>query len=422
MQGQTPPRSGITLVGMDLHSEKVQLCITHWTHGSDPVRVQSIATTLAALEGTYRHRVPVGALTVMEASTNAFAVVRRLQAIGHEAKVLVSDIAKGLSAPDRINDAIDAYNIAAGYARRGGKGTDVFVPSPQYQEYRDAWFLYRNARKDATRCRNRLWNFCKEQGADDLSRLRTPGGYRRAMEKREAEGSCHPLLGVLVDDFEHARAKTEVLQTHMKSIVAVTPAMQTAMSVLGVDFTTAFALVAVIEDIRRFPTARKLCSYLALNPTVCESGENAGKRHLSKHGRSDLKSLLIEGAQSAYRHGKQAMHKWARKKVASGKPRNLVLAALARKMAVALWHALMGHPVPGREAEAGHVRKLAKAARSLGKEGLEALGYKSAKAFAEAVARDYYAHLEKTQAKTKGHSENKETPQSPIAKKTKKAS
>jgi transposase len=421
-QGETPPRGGIPLVGMDLHSEKVQLCITRWAHGSDPVKVQSIATTLAALEGTYRNRVPEGALTVLEASTNAFAVVRRLEAIGYEAKVLVSDIAKGLSSPDRINDAIDAYNIAAGYARRGAERTEVFVPSVQYQQYRDAWFLYRNAGKDAVRCRNRLWSFCKEQGADDLARLRTPGGYRRAMEELEEEGRCHPLLGILVADFEHACNKKDSIRKHMQAVAAVTPAMRTAMSVLGVDYTTAFALVAAIEDIRRFPTARKLCSYLALNPKVCESGEDNGQRHVSKCGRNDLKALLVEGAQSAYPHGTQPMHKWARRKVASGKPRNLVLVALARKMAVALWHALMGHPVPGREAEAGHIRKLAKAARSLGQEALEAMGYKSAKAFAEAVAREYYAHLPKP-VETEEKSKENTAPQRPSTrKKSKKAS
>ena len=56
------------------------------------------------------------------------------------------------------------------------------------------------------------------------------------------------------------------------------------------------------------------------------------------------------------------------------------------------------------------------------KDHVEALGYKSAKAFAEAVARDYYAHLEKTRIKPKKSSEDKETPQPPIEKKTKKVS
>ena len=118
-----------TLVGMDLHSEKVQLCVTRWTHGADPVRERFLCTTVAALEATYRRQVPEGAVTVLEASTNAFSVARRLGSIGFEARVLVSDIAAGLSARDRINDRIDAYNIAVAYARRGASRTEVFVPS-----------------------------------------------------------------------------------------------------------------------------------------------------------------------------------------------------------------------------------------------------------------------------------------------------
>ena len=103
---------------MDLHSRKVQLCLTEWIHGSDPVRLRSFSTTLDALETTYRRRIPSAAITLIEASTNSYAVARRLQAIGFEAKVLVSEIASGLSAPDRVNDAIDAYNIVLAYVRR----------------------------------------------------------------------------------------------------------------------------------------------------------------------------------------------------------------------------------------------------------------------------------------------------------------
>ena len=122
------PCPAIHLVGMDLHSEKVQLCLTLWRHGSDPVRQRDITTTLAALENTYRNQIPPDALTVMEASGNAFATVRRLEAIGRAAKILPSDIATGMAPPDRINDAIDAYNIAAAYARLGRR-TEVWVTS-----------------------------------------------------------------------------------------------------------------------------------------------------------------------------------------------------------------------------------------------------------------------------------------------------
>ena len=67
-----------TLVGMDAHSEKIALCVTLWQHGSEPTVVKNITTTLDAMEATYRRHIPAGSLTVLEASTNAFAIAGRL--------------------------------------------------------------------------------------------------------------------------------------------------------------------------------------------------------------------------------------------------------------------------------------------------------------------------------------------------------
>ena len=173
------PCPAIFLVGMDLHSEKVQLCLTNWQHGSDPVRVRSITTTLAALETTYRRQIPAGALTVMEASGNAFATVRRLAAIGYKAKVLPSDIATGMAPPDRVNDAIDAYHIAVGYARRGTRA-EVWVPSPDYQDHRALWHAYGNAVKDAACQRNRIWGLFNAHGIA-LRHVGTPKALRRRL-------------------------------------------------------------------------------------------------------------------------------------------------------------------------------------------------------------------------------------------------
>ena len=180
-QGQN---EATTLVGMDLHSEKVQLSVTSWRHGSDPVQIRSMVTTVEALEGTYRRQVPAGALTVLEASTNSFDVARRLSALGFAVKVLRADIATGLAAGDRVNDRIDAYNIAVAYARRGA-GAEVFVPSPEYQEYREIWFGYRNATRDVSRWRNRIWGFCSRHGLSDLAKVRTrrPDRIRKRVEE-----------------------------------------------------------------------------------------------------------------------------------------------------------------------------------------------------------------------------------------------
>ena len=386
------PCPAMNLVGMDLHSEKVQLCLTLWQHGSDPVQVRSITTTLAALETTYRKQIPADALTVMEASGNAFATVRRLKVIGWAAKVLPSDIATGMAPPDRINDAIDAYNIAAAYARRGRR-TEVWVPSPRYQDHRALWHAYNNAVKDAACQRNRIWGLFNGHGIA-LRHVTSPKSLRKLLKDSEELGDeARFLIGLAIDDLERDLESKETIRKQIGRIVALTPAMRTAMSVMGIGQIGAFALVAYIEDVQRFPTAKKLCSYFGFKPVMAESGTDTGSKHLSKRGNPMVKALLIESAQSAMRYGRQPMHKWACRLRARGKAYNLAVSALARKMLTALWHTLMGHPVPSCEAEMVHVRKVVLAARCLDKEHLARLGHANATAFALAVTRDLYAHM-----------------------------
>ena len=106
----------IEVIGMDAHSRKLALCLMR-REGGKIVKVKTVATTLDALEGTYRKQMPSGALTVLEASTNSFCIAARLKAIGFDAKVLNADVLSGLSRQDRVNDRIDAENLARAYLR-----------------------------------------------------------------------------------------------------------------------------------------------------------------------------------------------------------------------------------------------------------------------------------------------------------------
>ena len=396
MNERIQERNETTLVGMDLHSEKVQLSVTSWRHGSDPVQIRSMVTTVEALEGTYRRQVPAGALTVLEASTNSFDVARRLSALDFAVKVLRADIATGLAAGDRVNDRIDAYNIAVAYARRGA-GAEVFVPSPEYQEYREIWFGYRNATRDVSRWRNRIWGFCSRHGLSDLAKVRTrrPDRIRKRVEELGWTPERAFQLETMLRSLEFAEAMQTRCRGRIEQIAAGHGTMRRAMTVLGVGVLNAFVLVAFVEKIGRFENAKKLVRYIGLNPTVCASGKSDGRHGLSHRGRKDLRTLLVEAANIALRHGKEPMHRWARRKVASGKPRNLVLCALARKMAVALWHSLMEHPVPWREPETCFRNKLAALARRIGTKRLKAMGFAKTGDYVNAVANPIYAHLPK---------------------------
>ena len=394
-RGAAPAAAGaaetVALVGMDAHSEKIVLCVTRWRHGSDPETVKEIVTTLDALEATYARQVPPGALTVLEASTNAFSIHGRLAAVGQEAKVLASDTLAGRARADRVNDRIDARNLALAYARGGAR--EVHVPSPLHAQWRDLFFGHRNAVKDCTRCSNRLWSFCGGHG------LKLPKkSFRRKIESVRQDVLARgwtedEMFHVerLLGEYAHALKTRAAYRRRIEGVVAGNADMIRLTQIPGVRFITAFALVAFIEDVKRFENPRKLAGYIGLNPSVASSGKKEGPRGLSRYGRSDLKALLVEAAQSAMRKSNgDAASRWARRKAASGKHRNVAACALARKLAVRAWHILMGHPAPDRECERPFRLKLAKLAAAAGRERLAALGFrKPADFIADVCARVY---------------------------------
>lgn len=380
----------LTLVGMDAHSESISLCVTRWRHGSDPTVVKNIATTLDGMEATYRRHVPANSLTVLEASTNAFAIARQLAAAGFGVKVLASDTLAGRSRADRVNDRIDARNLADAYARGGAR--EVLVPSGVFAEWRDVWFGYRNAVKDSVKWSNRIWSFCSGHGfkLPKAQFARKEAQVRTQVSAFGWTESQSFTIDLMLKEYAHACEVRKAYQSRIERIVAGNADMTKVMQVLGVRFIVAFVLVTFVEDVRRFPNARKLVSYIGLNPNVCSSGKDAGSRGVSRYGRRDLKALMVEAAQCALRRGNSDMHKWARRKCAEKKHPNIVVCALARKMVCHIWHVLMGHQAPNTEPEASFKLKLAKLATSLGKKEMAGLGYETRGEYIAAVCDRLY--------------------------------
>ena len=262
------------VIGMDAHSRKLALCLMR-REGGKLVKVKTVATTLDALEGTYRKQMPSGALTVLEASTNSFCIAARLKAIGFDAKVLSADVLSGLSRQDRVNDRIDAENLARAYLRYGSELRAVYTPTERGIDMRETFFAYRDARKDATRAANRIWSFCSRHGFDVDRKI----GKKRCAEivaNAKASGLSAPVVGRvegLVKDWTDAVARCAGREKAIVRAVAANADMTRLLQVPGIRFIGAFAIVAFVEDIRRFESPKKFVSYIGLNPSVCGSGE-----------------------------------------------------------------------------------------------------------------------------------------------------
>ena len=146
------------------------------------------------------------------------------------------------------------------------------------------------------------------------------------------------------------------------------PMMLRCLKVLGVGLINAFALLAVIGDVRRFQRPEKLVAYIGLNPGQRQSGTGKNiKLGVGKRGRGDIRHLLIQGAQAVLRNCRAtALGQWGWKLFARKGNRNVAVAAVARKLLVQVWHMLSGNPPTALETDKSFTLKLHKLAVVLG--------------------------------------------------------
>jgi transposase len=111
------------------------------------------------------------------------------------------------------------------------------------------------------------------------------------------------------------------------------------MTIPGVGPVTALAIVAVIGDIARFPSAGQLVGYLGLDPRVRQSGPRPARHgHISRAGQAHARGLLVEAAHAAIRTPGPLRAFHARIKARRGA--QVAACATARKLAVLCWHLL----------------------------------------------------------------------------------
>src|SRR5207248_8154809 len=164
---------------------------------------------------------------------------------------------------------------------------------------------------------------------------------------------------------------------HWRSLMAqevlAEPHLLSMVRLCGVRDQVAFALGAIIGDIKRFANPRKLVKYIGLNPAFDDSGEGEWSGGIGGHGRKDLRGLLIESAQSILRSS-HPLAKWGKKLLARKGSIKLAVAAIARKLVVAIWYLMMGRWTPLEEIDDRLAGKLSKIITNVGPEGLKKLG------------------------------------------------
>ena len=117
------------------------------------------------------------------------------------------------------------------------------------------------------------------------------------------------------------------------------PDIKRLMTIPGIDMVVALGLMAAIGPIARFNGPEQLVAYLGLNPSVYQSGDGPPQHgRITKQGRNHARSMLVEAAWQAVRGPGPLRGFYER--VARRRGTHVAAVAVARKMAVIVWHML----------------------------------------------------------------------------------
>jgi len=106
----------------------------------------------------------------------------------------------------------------------------------------------------------------------------------------------------------------------------------------GVGPYTAMLVIAEVGEIARFPTARKLCAWAGLTPTVRSSDGRARLGHITRQGSRALRWAMVEAAQKAPLGGGPLRETFER--IAKRRGRKIAKVAVARKVLTLCFYGL----------------------------------------------------------------------------------
>ncbi|WP_281979320.1 IS110 family transposase [Tenacibaculum mesophilum] len=103
-------------------------------------------------------------------------------------------------------------------------------------------------------------------------------------------------------------------------------------SIPGIGDKTALMLLVFTDGFKRFTSAKELCSYAGITPTIRESGSSIkGRPRISKMGNPKLRNLLFMCSFNACKYNKACRELYDRI-VAKGKSKKLALIAVCNKL------------------------------------------------------------------------------------------
>jgi transposase len=285
--------------GVDLHKKYATISVR-----DEGGKEQSFARAQADIQG-YVASLGSEDAVVLEACAGALYWAERIQNQGARCAVIDAYRFRIIRDSWQKTDRRDAVNLSLALwlssCSAEMKLPEVWQPGPVVRELRRLFGMYQLLNKQIRQLKNEIHGVLLDSGVRD-----------RALGKRMAEaplkaqellpqlelsaasriclGSSLALLAVL--HTQKQALKGEIYQAGRELEAEV----KLLISIRGVTPLLALAFLAEVGDIKRFPSARKLHSYLGVVPTVRSSGGVTRNGAINRRSRGLSRSLFTQAA------------------------------------------------------------------------------------------------------------------------------
>lgn len=120
-------------------------------------------------------------------------------------------------------------------------------------------------------------------------------------------------LDSIIDTVEHLRGKLLEINRRLRQLEKqgdYSDTIALIRTVPGIALITSMTIITELENIERFNTLDKLCSYVGLVPRTNSSGDNEKVGDITPRSNRQLRSMLIESAWIAIRHDPALMMRY----------------------------------------------------------------------------------------------------------------
>ena len=261
-----------------------------------------------------------------------------------------------------MNDKIAASILARLLAK--GLLVGIWVPPQEIRELRGLVAQRKKMTNLATQAKNRLHAVIQRHHL--VPPAGNPfGASNRAWWQVLPIGKLEKLnLQSDLETLQFAGKQVKRMTEMMEGMAAEQEPIGRVLHLAGFGVVTAVTVWAAIGDIRRFAEPRYLVGYAGLGTRVHDSGMTTRTGKITKAGRRDLRTVLIEAANVAANSHPHWKAELARLEPRLG--RNKAIVAIARKLLIAVWYVLQGKTDKYAEPEA-IAQKLLKFAYQVGK-------------------------------------------------------